>query len=208
MSDYHTDNQFSDETKTKGNPPVKPKNKDVRPREHLTKDEVELLLQAAKKDKRYGARNYALILTLYKHGLRASEAADLRWENLDLKAGTLLVQRKKGGKDSTHPVGRDELQALKRIREQNASGFIFKSSRQPCLSERAIHRIVAEAGEAAGISFPIHPHMLRHACGYQLANLGTDTRTIQGFLGHASITSTVIYTELSPNRFKGLADKL
>lgn len=207
MSKHHTENQYSDETvKARALPPVKPTNAESRPREFLLKEEVERLLSAAKKDKRYAHRNYALILVLYKHGLRAAEAADLRWENLDLKNGTLFVKRKKNGKDATHPVSRDVLQALKKIEDKN--GFIFKSSRQPFLSERAIHRIVAEAGEAAGFPFSIHPHMLRHACGYGLANNGCDTRTIQGYLGHASINSTVIYTELSPNRFKGLADKL
>ena len=58
------------------------------------------------------------------------------------------------------------------------------------------------AGEAAGLGFPAHPHMLRHACGFALANKGHDTRTLQAYLGHKNIQHTVSYTELSPDRFK------
>jgi site-specific recombinase XerD len=66
-----------------------------------------------------------------------------------------------------------------------------------------VRKIVARAGEVAKIGFPVHPHMLRHAAGYYLANRGEDTRSIQAYLGHANITHTVRYTELSPERFKG-----
>jgi site-specific recombinase XerD len=64
-------------------------------------------------------------------------------------------------------------------------------------------RMVARAGEAARFTFLIHSHMLRHSCGYQLANDGQDTRAIQHYLGHRSIASTVRYTALAPDRFKG-----
>jgi site-specific recombinase XerD len=63
-------------------------------------------------------------------------------------------------------------------------------------------KLIARAGEAAGFEFQIHPHMLRHSCGYKLANDGIDTRTLQAYLGHRSIQHTVRYTELSPDRFK------
>lgn len=198
MSEYHTSKMISDETRK---PPVKPHNADVRPREYLFVEEVARLLDASREG-RYGDRNYALILLMYRHALRASEAADLQWDHINFKAGTILVQRAKGGTPGTHYLERDELLALKKLGSQ--TGYVFKSSRQPCLSERAIHRIVAESGEAAKFTFPIHPHMLRHSKGYQLGNSGTDTRLIQGYMGHKSITNTVKYTELAANRFKGL----
>ena len=62
--------------------------------------------------------------------------------------------------------------------------------------------LFARLGERAGMAFPIHPHMLRHACGYALANAGHDTRALQAWLGHKNIQHTVRYTELSPYRFK------
>lgn len=197
MKNYHTENQISDETRK---PPVKPLNADVRPREFLKPDEVVRIMHAAKQD-RYGDRNYALILLTFRHALRASEAANLKWDNVDLKNATIFIERSKGGSSGVHYMERDEIAALKKL--QSSTGFVFKSSKQPCLSERAIHRIIAEAGEVAKIGFPIHPHMLRHAKGYQLANAGTDTRAIQGYMGHKSINSTVIYTDLAPNRYKG-----
>jgi site-specific recombinase XerD len=71
------------------------------------------------------------------------------------------------------------------------------------LTTRAVHKIVARAGEVAELTFPVHPHMLRHAKGYQLAQRGIDTRAIQGYLGHRDIKSTVVYTQLDPSRFRG-----
>jgi type 1 fimbriae regulatory protein FimB/type 1 fimbriae regulatory protein FimE len=71
------------------------------------------------------------------------------------------------------------------------------------MTDSAIRKLVARAGEAAGIEMPVHPHMLRHACGYTLANRGTDTRAIQAYLGHRNIQHTVRYTELAADRFNG-----
>ncbi len=64
-----------------------------------------------------------------------------------------------------------------------------------------VRKMLTRAGE--GLGMPIHPHMLRHGCGFKLANQGIDTRSIQAFMGHSSIASTVIYTEIAPQRFKG-----
>jgi type 1 fimbriae regulatory protein FimB len=72
------------------------------------------------------------------------------------------------------------------------------------LTRSTVNKLVTRAGHQAEMEFPVHPHMLRHACGYYLANKGVDTRTIQDYLGHISIVHTVRYTELSPNKFKGL----
>lgn len=80
---------------------------------------------------------------------------------------------------------------------------IFVSERKGPLSSAAARKIVARAGRHAQITFPVHPHMLRHACGYKLANEGHDTRAIQHYLGDRNIHHTVRYTELSPDRFRG-----
>ena len=96
------------------------------------------------------------------------------------------------------------MRALRKLRRENPSdAYVFISERGGPMSPIGFHRLVQRVGKAAGMAFPIHPHMLRHACGYKLANDGHDTRAIQGYLGHSSITSTVRYTELSPRRFNG-----
>ena len=179
-------------------------NSAYRSREHLTEREVEKLIDAAK-DNRYGDRDATMLLLAFRHGLRASELVDLRWEQVDLKGGVLHVRRVKAGTPATHPLTGRELRALRKLeREAAGSPFIFVSERGAPFSVRGFQAMVERAAEAAGFDMKIHPHMLRHSCGYKLANEGVDTRTIQGYLGHKSIQHTVRYTELSPTRFKGL----
>jgi site-specific recombinase XerD len=87
--------------------------------------------------------------------------------------------------------------------EGSRTVHVFVSERLAPLSVAGYQRMVARAGEAAGFPFLVHSHMLRHSCGYKLANDGQDTRAIQHYLGHRSIASTVRYTALAPDRFKG-----
>jgi len=120
------------------------------------------------------------------------------------QTGKLHVRRAKGGTASVHPIGGRELRALRRLkREAPASVYVFVSERLAPLSVAGYQRMVARAGEAAGFPFLVHSHMLRHSCGYKLANDGQDTRAIQHYLGHKSINSTVRYTASAPDRFKG-----
>ena len=185
--------------------PGRPKNTDVRSREHLTLDEVEALMQSAGNIGRHQHRDRTLILIMFRHGLRVSEAVDLKWDQVDFKAGSIHVNRLKNGKAATHYLEGDEMRALRRLRrEYPHSPFIFVTERGGPLTRSTVNKLVERAGRLAGIEFPVHPHMLRHACGYYLANKGIDTRTIQDYLGHVSITHTVRYTELSPHKFKGL----
>jgi integrase len=149
-------------------------------------------------------RDQCLLRLIYRHGLRASEARDARWTDFDIMAGsgpkTFHVRRLKGSVDSVHTLDRDEVSALRRLRADSTSLFVFVSERGGPLSPDMIARIVERAGEAAKLGFHVHPHMLRHSTGYALANEGTDTRLIQDFLGHASIANTVRYTKLAPGR--------
>jgi type 1 fimbriae regulatory protein FimE len=175
----------------------------ARPREYLTEREIERLIKAAGEN-RWGHRDATAILIAYRHGLRSSELAALRWDDIDFATGKLHVRRSKGGQASVHPLGGRELRALRRLkRETLASTYVFVSEREAPLSVAGYQRMVARAGKAAGFPFDIHSHMLRHSCGYKLANDGQDTRAIQHYLGHRSITSTVRYTALAPDRFKG-----
>jgi type 1 fimbriae regulatory protein FimB/type 1 fimbriae regulatory protein FimE len=82
-----------------------------------------------------------------------------------------------------------------------ASPYVFMTERGSPMSAAGFRRLLARVGAASNIAFPIHPHMLRHACGYKLANDGHDTRAIQLYLGHKNIQNTVRYTELSAGRF-------
>ncbi len=96
-----------------------------------------------------------------------------------------------------------ELRALRRLqRDYPNSPYLFTGERKGPLTDSTVRKMIARAGIAAGLEFPVHPHMLRHAAGYKLANDGQDTMAIQHYLGHRNIAHTVRYTELSPERFK------
>jgi type 1 fimbriae regulatory protein FimB/type 1 fimbriae regulatory protein FimE len=183
---------------------VRKPNAEYRSREHLTEREVEQLIEAVK-DNRQSHRDATMVLIAFRHGLRASELIDLRWDQVDLDNALLHVRRLKNGSPGSHPLTGRELRALRRLqRGRPKSPFVFISERGAPFSKRGFQAMVERAGEAAGFDMKIHPHMLRHACGFKLANEGVDTRTIQAYLGHKSIQHTVRYTELSPTRFKSL----
>ena len=186
-------------------PPKRVPNRDRRSREHLTEREVELLMETAKGRGRYGHRDATLILLAYRHGLRVSELVALRWDQVDLTGGMLHVNRVKRGTASVHPVRGPELRALRKLEREGPThgAYVFASERDGPLSAAGFRKLLARIGEAAGLGFPVHPHMLRHGCGYKLANDGHDTRAIQHYLGHKNIQHTVRYTELSADRFKG-----
>jgi integrase len=172
----------------------------VEDRRYLRPDEAKRLIEAAGKRGRYPFRDRVLVRLVYRHGLRASEAVEMRWSQLDLDQGVLHVARKKGSLDSTHSLDRDELRDLRKLREQVTGLYVFETERGGPLSVDALQYIVREAGKLAKLDVEAHPHMLRHAAGYMLANEGTDTRLIQVFLGHADIRHTAHYTALSPKR--------
>jgi site-specific recombinase XerD len=103
---------------------------------------------------------------------------------------------------ATHPISGREMRALRRLkREAKPSPFVFVSERRSPFSVAGFQKLIARAG-ATGFKFQLHPHMLRHSCGYKLANDGVDTRSLQAYLGHRSIQHTVRYAELPPGRFK------
>jgi type 1 fimbriae regulatory protein FimB/type 1 fimbriae regulatory protein FimE len=188
-------------------PPRKPKNTERHAREYLTPVEVERLIGAARMVGRYGDRDAALILLMYRHGLRVAEVTGLRWVHIDWHTALLSVRRCKHGVSSVHPLHGPELRALRRLSATHPGmPYVFLSERGTPLTGWAIHHIISRAGAAAALPFPIHPHMLRHACGFYLANKNTETHTIQQYLGHRNIQHTVRYTELAPQRFQDFWD--
>jgi integrase len=151
----------------------RPKNGEVRTREHLTEDEVEKLVEAAKNN-RHGHRDALMVLLTYRHGLRAAEVVDLRWEQVDFKTGTLHVRRVKNGTPATHPLTGRELRTLRRHQRESAkSPFVFVSERGAPFSAPGFSRMVERVAVAAKLGIKAHAHMLRHACGYKLANDAT-----------------------------------
>jgi integrase len=183
--------------------PLRRPNSELRPREHLTEREIEKLIEAARRN-RWGSRDSTMILIAFRHGLRVSELCSLQWSDIEFETATLHLRRAKGGTTATHPLLGDELRALRALKREAHSPFVFVSERGAPFSPAGFAKLVERAGIEAKLPFKAHSHMLRHACGYALANRGTDTRTLQAYLGHRSIQSTVRYTELAPGRFKNL----
>jgi integrase len=156
---------------------------------------------------RQGERDKLLLTLMYRHGLRVSETVDLRWTDFDLdapKARPFWVRRLKGSKDTVHTLEPDSVRSLRKAKSISDGQYVFRSERGGPLSVDAVQAIVARAGRLAGLGVRCHPHMLRHACGFFLAEEGTNTRLIQDYLGHRDIKSTVIYTETSQRRLSGV----
>jgi len=139
---------------------------------------------------------------MYRHGFRVSEVVALRSDQIDIKQGLMHVNRVKNGVPSTHPIRGPELRALRQLQRDYPGVYVFSTERGGPMTTATVRKMVARAGQVATLSFPIHPHMLRHACGYKLANDGHDTRALQHYLGHKSIQHTTRYTEMAPDRFK------
>jgi len=184
-----------------------------RRREYLTQDEVNKLLAASKDAtlSRNPQRDHCLLFLMVRHGLRVSEACQLKLSDIDLEHRTIYVHRLKKGKPAVHPIyNGGELKSLHdwlKIRKTIVSPHdnLFLSEQRSPLSRATVWLMMQKYAKAAGLdNLAIHPHMLRHSCGFDLANRGNDTRLIQGYLGHQNIQHTVKYTELAPNRFDKL----
>lgn len=196
-------------------PPRRLPNSELRIREYLTEDEVELMMKTARAENDFGHRDATMILVAYRHGLRVSELIDLRWDQIDFAAATIAIRRLKKGSPSTQPIMGDELRALRRLQRDPLetrkpkkdkqivrSPFVFMTKRKGPFTVDGFAKIVTRVRLRAQMEIKAHPHMLRHACGFTLANKGQDTRALQGWLGHKNIQHTVRYTELAADRFK------
>ena len=175
-----------------------------RAKDFLTAAELAALLEGAKAG-RHGTRDHLLLMMMFRHGLRVSETVSLRLDELDLDRSMLWVHRLKGGLCVQQPIAGDELRAIRRylaIREGNLP-WLFLSERGQPLTRQAINYLVGLAAQRAGLT-GIHPHTLRHSCGYYLANKGHDLRLIQDYLGHRDPKHTVHYTRTAGRRFEGL----
>jgi type 1 fimbriae regulatory protein FimB/type 1 fimbriae regulatory protein FimE len=169
---------------------------------YLTEAQLNQLIKAARKG-RYGQRDATLVLIMARHGLRVTEAIDLKWDQVDFAKGHLHVRRLKNGIDSVHTVQGDELRALRELRrnQQPVSAFVLTSERGGPMTRSNVAKMIESAGNRAGLPH-MHPHMLRHTCGHLLADVGHDTRRLQLWLGHSDIKHTAAYSQLSARPFK------
>ena len=187
---------------------IKPDTVDDRPKNFLTEAEMGNFLRAARKG-RHIIRNFAMLLLTFRHGLRVSELINMRMADVDLDTGRLFVRRLKGSLSTSQPLEGNEIRALRAWLRQRIkapccnSPLVFLSERGP-MTRQAFNYICAEVGKRAGVSIKVHPHMLRHSCGFALANKGSDTRLVQDYLGHRNIAHTQIYTRTAAVRFEGL----
>jgi type 1 fimbriae regulatory protein FimB len=166
-------------------------------------------LIAATKGSRNEARDRCLVLLTFRHGLRVSEACGLRLSQVDLESRVLHVQRLKKGLSTTHPLRSDEIKVIKawlkeRAKMQPETDAFFLSERRGPLNRKTAWLAIRTYGERAGLPVAAHPHMIRHSCGFALADQGADTRLIQDYLGHRNIQHTVMYTAANPARFERL----
>ncbi len=175
-------------------------------RKYLTQDEIERLIVAASAGL-HAKRDACLIKMCFIHGFRVTELCKIQLQHLDINSKTLFVHRSKNGLSTIHPlVGSEMPFLLAWLEERKAwrdcgSDWLFLSQKGGRLSRQQVYLLFRKYGKIADIAVEPHPHMLRHACGYALADRGANTRLIQDYLGHKNIQHTVIYTASNSRRF-------
>jgi len=177
--------------------------KDTRPRKHLVPTEVNALVRAARKSGRYQLRDETAVLLAYRHGMRASELVSLEWSAIDLKGGTIVIRRAKGGFVTEHPLRAVELRLLGKLRRENPDAkYVLMTERGTPWSTSNWRKVLLRLATVAKLPISVNPHALRHACGFALAAKGVDTRALSHYLGHRSLQSSERYTAQSAARFK------
>lgn len=177
-------------------------------RKYLTQDEITKLMMASRSG-RYPERDECMIYICFAHGLRVSEVCNLRLSDINLHDGVIHVRRLKNGLTTTHPLLPTEINLIEKWLDVRCGwnkddAELFLSQKGGRLSRQQVYNLFRNYGLAAEIKIPLYPHMLRHSCGFELANMGADTRLIQDYLGHRNITHTVLYTASNSGRFKGI----
>src|SRR5262245_4586137 len=169
--------------------PRRPRNDTVRTREYLTEAEVEALI-AACKDNRQPHRDATRILIAFRHGLRASELVDLQWTQVDFEAARLAVSRVKNGTPGTHPLTGRELRALRKLRRDGKSPFVFVSERGAPMTVSNFAKLMTMACAVARLEIKAHPHAGQRRQGHgSLQAYGTDP--IQGLVEGLSVNGGV-----------------
>jgi integrase/recombinase XerD len=184
----------------------------------LDEAQVEQLLGAVAGDGPLPQRDRALLETLYATGIRISEAVGLGLGDLDLEDGVVRVLGK-GDKERIVPIGRSARRVVgsylsdgrlvlrsARSRRVADSDAVFLNARGGRISRQACWSIVRSAGQRVGLDAHLSPHVLRHSCATHMLDRGADLRVVQELLGHASISTTQVYTKVSPERLRAVYD--
>ncbi|EMF6668127.1 tyrosine-type DNA invertase [Serratia marcescens] len=177
-------------------------------RKYLTGEEVRSLLLTISRE-RVSYRDYCMVSMAFLHGLRVSELTGLKVTDYDPLSKKIHIRRLKGGLSTSHPLLPEESAALEQWLAERETfpghllPWLFLSRQGKRLSRQRFYQLLKEYGQEAQLPLPIYPHMLRHACGYNLAERGNDTRLIQDYLGHRNIRHTVLYTAANAERFNG-----
>jgi integrase/recombinase XerD len=184
----------------------------------LTEEEVEALLGAVPGEDARAQRDRAILETLYATGVRISELVGLDRRDLDFEAGVVRVFGK-GSKERVVPVGGSARTALRRYLERGrpelsgtgrraraAGEAVFLNARGGRLTRQGCWKIVRAVGERAGLGGRLSPHVLRHSCATHMLDRGADIRVVQELLGHASLSTTQVYTKVSPERLRAVYD--
>ncbi|MBI2878323.1 MAG: tyrosine recombinase XerC [Candidatus Rokubacteria bacterium] len=174
----------------------------------LPKDEARHLMEAPVPDSFQGARDRAVLETLYATGVRVGELAGLDLDDLDLSGATLRVHGK-GGRERIVPIGGKALEALRvyLARRGRGEGPLFQNRLRGRLTVRSLHRIVRARARAAGLYRAVTPHTLRHTFATHLLDEGADLRLIQELLGHARLATTQRYTHVSADHLMRVYDR-
>lgn len=171
-------------------------------RKYLTPVEAHRLIDEAGRNGRYPDRDKLMLRLMYRHGLRCAELCGLEWRDVNLDEGSIYIRRLKRGKNSTHKLERDDMAALRKAWKARQGAHLFTSERGGPFSSDAVQKIVQRAGAACGLGDHIHPHMLRHGCGYSLVNQGIDQRLGMDYLGHKTQAMFMHYSEVAPERLR------
>ena len=171
-------------------------------RRYLTPPEAHRLIDEAGRLGRHPERDKLMLRLMYRHGLRCAELCGLEWRDVNLDESTVYIKRLKRGKNATHKLERDDMAALRRLWKDRRGVHVFTSERCGPFSNDALQKIVGRAGVVAGLGDHIHPHMLRHGCGYALVNQGIDQRLGMDYLGHKTQAMFMHYSEVSPERLR------
>ena len=176
-------------------PPRKKHSPLLRERRHLTEREIQQMINCARNQGELGLRNAVMLMLMYTHALRVSEVIQLKWDDIDVEALSINIDRMNRGVASKHTLSAVEAGLLFRLRRSSLrdASYVFCSEKGVPLARRTVHFIVAKAAQDTSLDLNVNPHMLRHARALHLASSGFGVRPLKKFMGHRNVQNTQLY---------------